>query len=141
MIRVLVTGDRNFNCPDLAREILDKVVDKHGRDLVLVHGCGNGVDASFAQAARDIGLTVEAHFADWRDGGLSAGPKRNQEMVDAGANFCLAVHHAIAWSKGTRDCVSRCIKAKIPVFLFSEKNTSYIRVLPEHLTRNKGNDR
>lgn len=139
MVRVLVTGDRNFDCMELAREVLEKVMSKHGEEITLVHGCSGGVDASFAKEARELGLEVEGHFANWRDGGLSAGPMRNQEMVDAGADFCIAVHSAIAWSKGTKDCVSRCLKAGIPVFLFTGKNTSYTRVLPEHLAK-KGKD-
>lgn len=137
MLRVLVTGDRNYTCPELARAILTKLIAKHGVNVVIVHGCGTGVDASFSNAARCLGLDVEPHYADWKDGGKSAGPKRNQEMVDAGADFCIAVHDAIAWSKGTKDCVARCLMAKIPVFLFSERDTTYIRLEEKHLNRER----
>lgn len=46
----------------------------------------------------------------------NAGPIRNQAMVDAGAEMCLAFHRAISASKGTKDCARRAIAAGIPTY-------------------------
>jgi hypothetical protein len=47
----------------------------------------------------------------------NAGPIRNQEMVDAGAEMCIAFHRAIGASRGTKDCVRRALAARIPTYL------------------------
>lgn len=56
------------------------------------------------------------HKPRWRDGEWycpAAGPYRNQEMVDAGADICLGF--PLGESHGTRDCMGRAREANIPV--------------------------
>jgi hypothetical protein len=43
-------------------------------------------------------------------------------MVDLGARFALAVHRDLATSKGTGDCVRRCLAARIPVWLIDSED-------------------
>lgn len=90
--------------------------------LVVVHGGAVGVDQAFEDAAEEFGLgiTTEPHPADWEGPhGLSAGPMRNGAMVAAGADFCLAVHKSLAWSKGTANCVKLALAAGIEVYLIA----------------------
>jgi hypothetical protein len=115
--RVLVTGCRHWNCTGLAGSIVNRLMERHGTQLIVVHGAARGVDAAFAQACNDLGVTHEPHPADWDVYGKGAGPRRNQAMVDAGADLCLAVHRDLKGSRGTLDCVKRCLAAGIPVWL------------------------
>lgn len=117
MTRVLITGCRYWVCPALATIVLKSLVERHGADLVIVHGAANGVDSSFAEAAAKLGITHEPHPAAWKTLGRSAGPKRNAEMVARGAAFAIAVHRSLLTSRGTLDCVRQCLAAGIPVWL------------------------
>jgi hypothetical protein len=104
-MRILITGDRFWPCNNLASAILLRLVARYGPDIVIVHGGATGVDESFDTAPRGHGIAVEAHPVadeDWDRLSKAAGPIRNQEMVDAGAEMCIAFHRAIGASRGTR---------------------------------------
>lgn len=118
VFRVLVTGDRHWDCPRLARDVLDLIAAKVG-EVTIVHGAARGVDKSFDTAARMVGFVVEPHPADWDKHGKAAGPRRNAEMCEAGADFCIAVHRDLNGSKGTKDMVRRCLADGIPVYLIA----------------------
>jgi hypothetical protein len=137
-MRVLVTGDRHWYAPNLAEQVVNRLLVRYGPDLVIVHGAATGIDASFAEACADLGVEQEPHPARWKDHeavgavvkydrrrhpyNANAGPERNAEMVAAGAEMCVAFHRFIAGSKGTKDCVRRAITAGIPTYLIhSEK--------------------
>lgn len=118
MIRVLVTGDRNWWCHKIAGLVVGELVRLHGADgFVLVHGAATGVDSAFDGACRTLGVATEPHPALWSKYGPSAGPRRNSDMVALGADFCIAVHRRLASSKGTRDAVTKALAAGIPVTL------------------------
>jgi hypothetical protein len=57
----------------------------------------------------------EPYPADWSFG-KSGGPVRNQKMVDAGADVCLAF--PLPDSTGTVDCMERARIAGIPTLVF-----------------------
>lgn len=118
--RVLITGDRRWTCHAVAREVITRLVAKHGA-VDIVQGAAAGVDHAFVEAAYDAGCGVCSYPADWNAHGKKAGPIRNQEMVDSGADLCLAVHRDLDASKGTRDCVNRALKAGIPVWLIDSE--------------------
>jgi hypothetical protein len=120
-VRVLITGDRHWICPDLARRVVADMVARYGSGLVIVAGAATGVDRSFLDAAVGLGVAAEPHPADWERFGRGAGPIRNQVMVDLGARFALAVHRDLAGSLGTGDCVRRCLAARIPVWLIDSE--------------------
>ena len=67
------------------------------------------------------GLNVEPHLADWKGLGNVAGPARNREMVEAGADLCIALHRTIETSKGTKDCIRQAFAAGIPVYLIEDE--------------------
>jgi hypothetical protein len=143
-VRIIVTGDRNWYCPDLAERIVNRLVARYGPDVVCVHGGATGVDRSFAEACETVGVQQEAHPARWeerdapgavirydrrgRPYNANAGPQRNGEMVKAGARLCIAVHRDINASKGTKDCARQCIAAGIPVWLIDGEDAEPVRV-------------
>jgi hypothetical protein len=50
------------------------------------------------------------------------------EMVQAGADLCIALHRSIETSKGTRDCVRQALAAGIPVWLIESEEAIPKRV-------------
>ena len=51
-LRILVTGDRHWECLELARSVVRRLAAKYGRrDIVIVHSGAEGVDTCFEVAA------------------------------------------------------------------------------------------
>jgi hypothetical protein len=87
--RVLVTGSRTWTDRAAIRDGLAAVWG--AGDRVLVTGaCPTGADALAEACWRAWGGQVEPHPADWDTHGRAAGPRRNTEMVAAGAQVCVA---------------------------------------------------
>src|SRR4051794_13516040 len=122
-MRVIVTGDRNGYCPELAEQVVNRLLARYGPGLVVVHGGATGIDRAFAEACGALGVEQEAHPARWdeldapgavvltdkrgRPYNANAGPARNAEMLAAGADLVVGFHRAITASKGTRDMLRR----------------------------------
>lgn len=95
--RVLVTGSRTWADEGLIRVAMTAMVvtaRAARRRLIVVHGaCPEGADALAHKVARKLGIPledIERHPAKWKEHGKQAGFIRNAEMVDAGADMCLA---------------------------------------------------
>lgn len=120
-VRVLVTGSRDYwNVGNVtvglnfAVELFPPV--DHS-EVVLVHGDARGADSLCAEFAESRGWGVEPHPADW-SAGRGAGPVRNQEMVDAGADVLVAF--PLDDSVGTWDCYDRAYRAGITCVVVGE---------------------
>jgi hypothetical protein len=135
-MRVIVTGNRHWYAPDLAEKVVNRLVRRYGRGLVIVHGGATGIDQSFAEACTKLGIEQELHPARWDDldapGAVirhkngrpynaRAAHARNAAMVAAGAGMCLAFHHFLAGSRTTNDCVRRALAAGIPTYLIDSE--------------------
>lgn len=118
--RVLVTGSRDWSDAvvlswALTRTAIDPETRLLRPDLVVVHGdCPTGADAMAQSFCEFLGVPTERHPADWSKYGRGAGPIRNQEMVDLGADLCLAF--PLPGSRGTANCMKLARAAGIPVF-------------------------
>lgn len=109
--RIIVTGSRDW---DDARTIRLMLARYNGPNTVLVHGaCATGADAIADQFAQENGWTIERHPADWDRWKKSAGPRRNREMAELGADVCLAFNKGD--SKETKNMVNNAVKFGIPV--------------------------
>ena len=117
--RILVTGSREWDddpllCMSLAMAVQEP--RSEGSTLVIVHGaCPSGADKTADIWARNHGLRVERHPADWDGYGKRAGFIRNAEMVSLGADLCLAFYKQGAGNKGTDHCARQAENASIPV--------------------------
>lgn len=135
--RILVTGSRAWTDTQALEDALlgawhDATQAGHTA-IVVVHGTADGADTladTWARANAPHGVTAEPHPADWdhcapecptghrkprrngKDYCPTAGHRRNQLMVDLGADLCLAFPHGPA--RGTRDCLTRASRAGIP---------------------------
>lgn len=94
-VRILITGSRTWgDLPTIRDAIADAITEHPDSRIVIVHGkARNGADAIAAHLARHWGPSVseEPHPARWElHGSRCAGKVRNAEMVEAGADICLA---------------------------------------------------
>jgi hypothetical protein len=129
LIRVLVTGGRDFTDRDTVARVLAHLQDVYiigvePEQIVLVHGdCkrfkpdgsfdpDRSLDQLAAQEAGALGWQTEPHAAQWDlYGPKAAGPIRNKEMVALGAHYCLA----FPGNEGTKNCRRLAKAAGIPV--------------------------
>lgn len=119
-MRVLITGSRRWtDQATIETALREAAADLHPRTVTVVHGACpyGGADIIAAAIGDRLGFVVEPHPAAWQEHGKAAGPLRNQEMVDLGADVCLAFPDAD--SRGTWDCVRRADAAGIPVIVDS----------------------
>jgi hypothetical protein len=87
--------------------------------LVIAGGC-RGADTLAVRAALECGFRYVEYPADWQRFGKSAGPIRNQQMLDIGRpDLILAFHEDLSSSRGTRDMISRVRLSGIPYRIFS----------------------
>ena len=123
-MRVLVTGDRFWECKALADRVVAPSGSRYGADLVVIHGGAAGVDTSFHLACQKHGVTLKPFRTNWQALGKLAGPERNREMVASGPDLCIALHRQIEASKGTKDCVRQALAAGIPVWLIEDDSAT-----------------
>lgn len=91
MFRLLITGSRVWEDKEAIAVELRKVWKEHSSYVTLVTGaCPNGADALCEGLGKLAGWKIESHPADWKRYGKSAGYIRNAEMVELGADMCLA---------------------------------------------------
>lgn len=110
-MKVLVCGGRNFFDKVMVWTALDKLHREHGF-TVLIHGAASGADTLAGLWAKNQGVTECIYAADWRMHGASAGPIRNQKMLDHG---CPKLVVAFPGGPGTSDMVSRAKAAGVRV--------------------------
>lgn len=113
--RVLITGSRNWDRPEVIAYALGHALGEIG-PFILVHGDARGADKMAAQIHESYGFTSEPHPANWESLGKRAGFVRNSEMVDLGADLCLAFIKDN--SKGATMCADLAEQAGIPVRRF-----------------------
>lgn len=93
-MRILITGSRDWDDPvTIHRAIFRELYETKtpGYEAVLIHGaCPTGADALADVYGTRIGMHVIRHPADWEQYGKRAGFLRNAEMVEGGADVCLA---------------------------------------------------
>jgi len=88
-MRILVTGSRDWDDYALLEDVLLHT-GAHRTPVVVSGACPTGADAMAEAAARRWGWHIERHPADWAQYGKRAGFLRNAEMVELGADVCLA---------------------------------------------------
>lgn len=126
--RVLVTGSREWTDREAVYKALTKAVkdNSHGWRVILIHGDARGADRLADSVARELGWSIEKHPARWEEhdddcphyheGNTTcntAGIRRNREMVDLGADVCVAF--LTGESRGTKHCVSIAERKGIPI--------------------------
>lgn len=130
-MRILVTGSRDWTDEAvIAAAIRDALGSNAVERVTLVHGGARGADAiadavwkSLIQQGMNL-LPAKVYAADWDRYGKSAGHRRNAEMVNDGADVCLAF--PLGESRGTRGCMRLARNARIKVLEYEPGSTKPI---------------
>lgn len=121
-MRVLVCGTRYYS--DGLKFLIQSELERRKDIKVIIEGGAKGADslaAEWACATQGCqgAVELETYPAEWNKHGPSAGPKRNQRMLDEGKpDLVLAFHTDPGLGKGTADMVRRAKKAGVPVEVF-----------------------
>lgn len=118
--RILVTGSRDWEDLGLVYETLRNAWHWVQGPVIVIHGgCPTGADDMahcWARPLRGVNVTEEIHRADWAKHGKAAGPIRNRQMVDAGADVCYAFIKNR--SRGATGCADMAERAGIETIRF-----------------------
>jgi hypothetical protein len=119
-MRILITGSRDWTDHATISNALRDAWLFAGRpyETIVIHGGARGADYLAGTVAKRLGFGVELHKARWDEFGKAAGFLRNKEMVDAGADLCLAFIRNE--SKGATMCAALAEKAGIPTHYWRE---------------------
>jgi hypothetical protein len=122
-MRVLITGSREWGTDPAHEGIMRNILAELPEDAVVVHGDARGAD-SMAELGWGLrwGRTTERHPANWNrqaDGTYdkAAGFKRNEKMVNLGADLCIAFVHGE--SNGTQHCAKYAISRGVDTWFVS----------------------
>ncbi len=127
-MRIVVTDERSSACNDRAMVIVQRLIARYGRDIVVIHGGCPGVDESFKKACKRLGIAVEVRLATWPQSGTPTIGNRNRELIKPGGDLCIALHQSIGTSLRTKDCVRQAIQADIATFLIEDERAIPIRL-------------
>lgn len=115
-MRVLITGDRNWEDADTIVRRLRELRDEHGLDLLVIHGGATGADITAGMACDAMGVDQVCIPANWRGRGKAAGPFRNVFMFKlTKPDLVVAFHDNIHFSKGTKHMVEYAESKGCPV--------------------------
>ncbi len=118
-MRVLVCGGRNFNDLGMVWGQLDAFHALAGPITLLIHGAAPGADTLGAKWALSNNVEIAVYPAEWKRLGKSAGPIRNQRMIDEGRPDRVI---AFPGGAGTADMVRRAKSSNVPVIEISTKD-------------------
>jgi hypothetical protein len=88
--RILITGSRDWVDDELIEAALVCCFDDEPTAVLVSGACPTGADHIAEEYWRGMGGTVERHPANWKLYGKRAGFVRNKNMVQIGADECLA---------------------------------------------------
>lgn len=128
-MRVLVSGDRNWDDEKIIRTILVGFASCD-YETVVIEGDAKGADKIAGDWARGcesspsntyedgMGLVTDACYpADWETYRKAAGPIRNKQMlVEGKPDIVLAFHDDLENSRGTGNMVNIASEVGIPVY-------------------------
>ena len=114
-MRVAIVGSRGY----LDLNSVASFIDSLPANTVVITGETKGVDAAAAAAAKQRGLEVVVHLADWVQYGKAAGQIRNQKVVDD-CDRLVAFWNGT--SPGTKGTISIASKAGKLEKVFKDRN-------------------
>jgi len=109
--KVIFTGCRNWTDEAMVHEVLFRIYSKHDNLKVIVGDCKTGVDRIVLEWCKSRCINHKVFCAEWIRHGKRAGPLRNSDMVNYGADMCVGF--VSETSRGTLDCLSQAIQSGI----------------------------
>lgn len=118
-MKVLVCGGRDFTSREAVFATLDHLHSIHGFTAIC-HGAAKGADRLSGKWAEERSLPCLSYPADWQNHGLSAGPRRNRQMLK---EFKPDLVVAFPGGTGTAHMVGISKKAGVRVITYEESIT------------------
>ena len=101
-MRILICGSRDYRD---AKQIY-RWMENLPKDTIIIEGEAKGADTIAWVCASILGLEYLPFIADWNKLGKSAGPIRNQRMLDEGKpHWVVWFHKDLDASKGTKHMI------------------------------------
>jgi len=116
-MNILVCGTREHLDIDQRAIIRRIMLGEAKGPMVIIEGAASGVDEYAFRVAEDNHWGHRRFPADWQRFGKSAGPIRNQQMLDEN-DVDLVLAFPGPESRGTWDMVERAVKNRIPVRVY-----------------------
>ena len=111
-MKVIIAGSRTIKDYSLVCE----AITESGFEIdLVVSGHAKGVDQLGERWAKEHGVPVEQHPAQWNAHGIAAGPIRNEAMAQA-ADALVAIMPEEG-TKGTKDMIRRAKKHGLKVHI------------------------
>jgi len=107
-MRIIICGGRNYDDYACVYEVLREYVLKAP---TIINGGARGADLLAERAAYERGYPVERFPANWEKYARAAGPIRNKQMLESGADLVIA----FPGGKGTANMIKIAENAGIPV--------------------------
>ena len=108
-MRILVCGGRTYSDRQKVYDTLDLLSPP---PITVIHGAARGADTLAADWAALRNVPAVWGLADWKAYGRSAGPIRNQRMLNEGKPDLVV---AFPGGRGTADMIKRARTAGVPV--------------------------
>ena len=119
--RILICGGRDFLDYDLLKRTLDELLlEFKSNNVTIIQGGAKGADflaKVYANSCTSSKVECLEFPAAWFKYGKKAGPIRNQTMLDEGKPDLVV---AFSGGAGTKDMVSRAVKAGVEVLLVEQ---------------------
>lgn len=115
MIRLAIVGSRHHNDYEKFCKHVHNYIEKIGKPQLIISGGASGIDTMAKRFATENNYEFIEYIADWTKYGKSAGPKRNQLIVNDAT-------HMLAFpldGPGTKDVLKKMNFAKKKFLLWT----------------------
>jgi hypothetical protein len=118
-MRIVVAGDLFWRCDELATAIVRRLVARHGPDITIALGGGNGVDNSFSAACRALDIAIDYRPVEFaRVGDYQF---QHREMLRPAAQLCIILHRSLSGDERVKDLARQAIAAGVPTYLIADE--------------------
>ena len=111
MKKIIVCGGRNYTDTYAVFAALDSLHVDFGEPLFIIHGGATGADQRAGEWAEVRGMPCAVVKANWEFYAKSAGPRRNEWMMDLRPDLVVA----FPGNAGTQNMVSLADRKGVPV--------------------------
>jgi len=120
MTKIAIVGSRTFDDYNFLKAILYKHTKGIPNSYSIVSGGAKGADSLAKQYAEEFKIPIKEFLPDWATHGKSAGPIRNEQIVEE-CDIVIAFWDGI--SRGTKNTVWLATKAQKPVYVYWSSKT------------------
>lgn len=124
--KIVICGSRYWDNATVIEQALTNIPQKQTHKITIIHGDCYGADKMAGEISRELGYKVIEVPAEWNRYGKSAGPRRNERMLDMTPNEVIAFHNDITISKGTANTIKQATQKGLKVTIYDDKGAQLI---------------